>query len=260
MNVRMKLAPVFYTLSQIKFNPISQMNDYVAKFQEVMRHNGFPDFYEDTQTGIIIENSNTTEPNISQKKYHRWVFNNIERNQGYILSNDNLVFHTTNYLDFETFSKDLLRGTKLLHEIVSLSFIDRIGLRYLDLIEPTNNDLSYYIKKEFLGLYNTINGDFKHNFSEALIELTGGKLLVKSFITEDYAILPPDLNPLKLELNPRFKISSKKTRAILDFDFYIENRFELNLESLKEKLDIAHSSISDVFRFSITESAITEWE
>jgi hypothetical protein len=41
---KMSLAPVFYTLAQVQFNPIAQMVDYVPRLQEHLRLNGFPDF------------------------------------------------------------------------------------------------------------------------------------------------------------------------------------------------------------------------
>lgn len=261
MNAQMKLAPVFYTLAQVRFNPISQISEFVPRFQEVMRRNEFPDFYEDTQTTVVIENQNGLEPSVLPKKHTRWIFNNIEKNQGYILTSNSLVFHTTNYTNFNNFLSDLLRGVKFLHEILNLSFIDRLGLRYLDLIEPNLNELTHYIKPDLFGASNIIEGNFKHNFSEMLIETSEGNLVVKSFISKDNAILPPDLSPLNLELNPRFKVLTKEEqRAILDFDFYTEDRFKLDLEILKERLNVAHSAISKAFKASVTESAISEWE
>lgn len=256
----MKLAPVFYTLAQIKFNPVSQLSEYVSKFQEKLRHINFPDFNENEITGLIIRQSNNLEPSINQKKTTKWEFNNIDQTEGYILLNDALSFHTTNYDTFDSFLDKLLNGLELLHEIINISYVDRLGLRYLDLINPnTDKKIDDYLKKEFLGLTNIMKGEFKHSFSETAIEINNGTLVVKSFISNESALLPPDLSPLNLKLSPRFNNLEKGMKSILDTDYFSEKRSIFNLDDIKQQLISSHTIISESFKSSVTDFAIDSW-
>ena len=40
----MKSAPVFFTVAQVRFNPILSLDSYITAIQEHFRRNGFPDF------------------------------------------------------------------------------------------------------------------------------------------------------------------------------------------------------------------------
>jgi hypothetical protein len=42
MSITLSQAPVFYTLAEVKFNPIEQMKDYLPKLQDKLRLKGYP--------------------------------------------------------------------------------------------------------------------------------------------------------------------------------------------------------------------------
>src|SRR6185312_2713096 len=143
MGTRMRHAPVFYTLVQVTFNPVMQMADYVPKMQERLRHEGFPDFEAVQQRRIALKVKVEGEgsPEISTEKGPQiWSFQDASKTAGYLLQPNALVYHTTAYETFDVFGRRLVDGLGLVHEIVGLSFIERIGLRYLDAVAPKEGE------------------------------------------------------------------------------------------------------------------------
>jgi uncharacterized protein (TIGR04255 family) len=43
MRAKMKSAPVYYVIVQVRFNPILSLDTYAAQIQERLRKEGFPD-------------------------------------------------------------------------------------------------------------------------------------------------------------------------------------------------------------------------
>ena len=61
----------------------------------------------------------------------RYTFLNIERTAGFILDQAALSFQATEYEGFERFLEAFLTGLRTVHEMIELSYTERLGLRYL---------------------------------------------------------------------------------------------------------------------------------
>jgi len=121
---KLKNAPLFYTIVQIRFNPIVQMKEYIPKIQDQLRR-GYPDFQTENIVAINIKNASEVLPQeIQNFPVSRWSFSNAKRNEGYLLLSDSLTFHTTQYDSFDEFKAKALEGLKIVNEIVDLSFIE----------------------------------------------------------------------------------------------------------------------------------------
>ena len=148
MTKKLHNAPVFYTLAQIKFNPIVQMDTYVPKIQDELRRSGYPDFNSENQFSLAVRRLDTEQPEINTKKNDRWSFSNSDCTEGYLLLSNALVFHTTAYDSFEDFSEKLIQGLELIQKIIGLSYIESIGLRYLNAVSTdTQNKLEDYLSE-----------------------------------------------------------------------------------------------------------------
>jgi len=260
MGAKMKNAPVFYALAQVKFNPIAQMESYVPNLQEKLRRNGYPDFRKEVvQVGLTVRRLDKEEPEVKGQQHIQWSFMNAQKDEGYLLSADSLVFHSTVYETFDVFSDRLLECLSLVHEAVELAYIERIGLRYLDAVVPEADDaIEDYLNPSLLGLSLSIDGELKHSFSETLSQIGGGTLVARSVITEGGLALPPDLFPLKLQVQPRFSEMAGKT-AVLDTDYFVKKRFDFGLDMVKEQFLRSHGIIDRAFHLSITDHARRVW-
>jgi uncharacterized protein (TIGR04255 family) len=256
---KMSLAPVFYTLAQVQFNPIAQMSDYVAKLQEHLRRSGFPDFRAENQFELTIRRLDEAEPDVMPTQHLRWSFTNTQRTEGYLLLSNALVFHTTTYDTFADFWKKTLSGLKLVHEIVELAYVERIGLRYLDAVTPTGNDtLQQYLNPFLLGFSTNLEGRLSHSFTETVTAIEDGNLVARAVITDGALALSPDLLPLQLQLQPRFT-SINGRNAVLDIDYFVAKRNSFDLIKVQDQLQKAHNIITNAFEVAVTDYAREKW-
>jgi|ERR1700722_6440803 len=260
---KMRRAPVYLTLAQARFNPILALDAYVPKIQDQLRRHGFPD----TQKMMVTTfNMNIAQPNdagpqplpISQTARH--TFSTMDKTAGFILDQGSLSFQTMEYDMFESFSEIFLKGLKTVHEAVSLSYTDRIGLRYLDAVYPgKGKNLSEYLNDAVLGLYGKIDGTLVHAFSETRIKNGDINVTARIIVQDGRVGFPPDLQPAGLELADRFK-ELVGLHAILDTDGSHEHRAAFDLDNVGNCLSAVHNAVTSSFKASVTQHAIESWE
>jgi uncharacterized protein (TIGR04255 family) len=256
---KMSLAPVFYTLAQVQFNPIAQISDYVARLQERLRRGGFPDFQSENQFELTIRRLDESQPDVQPQQHMRWSFMNAQRTEGYLLLSNALVFHTTTYDTFADFLQKTIFGLNLVHEIVELAYVERIGLRYLDAIVPLGNDtLQQYLNPSLLGFSAHLKGRLSHSFTEAVTVIEDGNLVARAVITDGALALSPDLITLQLKLQPRFTEINGQN-AVLDTDYFLINRNSFDLKEIENQLLKAHDIITNAFNVSVTDYAREKW-
>lgn len=257
---KMSLAPVFYTLVQVQFNPIAQMSNYVEGLQERLRKSGFPDFRAENLFELAIRRLDELQPDVQQQQQKRWSFTNIQRTEGYLLLSNALVFHTTTYDTFEDFLNKTIIGLKLIHEIVDLAYVERIGLRYLDAIVPIDNEdgLELYLNPTLLGFSASLEGRLVHSFTETVTTIADGNLVARAVITDGALAMSPDLLPLQLELQSRFTVVNGRN-AVLDTDYSVIKRDSFDLEKIEKQLLESHDIITNAFKISVTDYARTRW-
>lgn len=259
MGVKLEQAPVFYTLAQVKFNPIAQIKEDVPKLQDMLRRKGYPDFREEVLTAIDVRRLEKEQPDIKSQQNLRWSFSNFDRTEGYLLTSDALVFHTTSYNSHADFLEKLIHGLDLVHEVLSLDYVERIGLRYLNAVIPkSEKTLADYLSPTLLGFSSIIQGSLKHNFSEVMADTSNGTLVARAIIINDGLALPPDLSPMPLVMHPKFSTLSGKI-ATLDIDHFSNNRFSFDTQLIKTNLLSLHDTIDATFNASVTEYAFECW-
>lgn len=261
MGVKLRSAPVFYTLVQFKFNSIAKMAEYVPTVQDRLRRKGYPDYREETLMAIDIRRPEDPQVEVQNTQKKRWGFISSKGTEGYLLFPDSLIYHTADYDTFSKFTKNALEGLALVHEIIELSYMDRIGLRYLDSISPKDGEnVEDYISPSLTGLSSLIAGSLNHAFSETAMEIDGGKLIVRSVITENGLALPPDLMPFSLKLPERLSSLNGKN-AVLDVDYFVIQRLDgIDLELIQKQMIASHKIVTDAFNSSVTEHAINTWK
>ena len=261
MGIPLKNPPVYFTLVQVRFNPILKLADYLPSIQEAFRRAGFPDFQ--TQTGFVIkvtmENGQAKPEPQSQQRY---LFGDIAKRHSFLLESASLTLQSTDYGHFELFSKRFEEALERVNEAVGLAFIERVGLRYLDRIAPLQKgeSLQAYIAKEALGLSDLLGGDRAHSYCETLTQLGGVKLLVRVFTHTASLGFPPDIAPpTTLQLLERFISTSPALHAVLDTDGFVERRDQYSIETVHKYLDDIHKVISTTFDDITTPHAKKMW-
>ena len=158
MGVKFRNPPIFYSLSQVRFNVIGEMGDYVQRLQRQWRAK-YPDFSYQALNQLQFQMSGPTQqPEIKQSVTPRWHFKNADQNAGYVLTTESIVFHTTKYETSEAFFSELLTGLKTINEVVDLAYIESVSFRTLDVVSTDSaHGLDFFLNPHLLGLSSQLD-------------------------------------------------------------------------------------------------------
>jgi uncharacterized protein (TIGR04255 family) len=263
MGQKLKDAPLYFTIVQARFNPILALEAYAPKIQESLRKQEFPDVQRAVQSTFNLNLGSPPEDSPAEvpvERSARYTFFNIERTAGFILDKAALSFQTTNYDGFGSFLAQFLKGLRIVHEVVDLSYTQRLGVRYLDAVFPrTDEALSDYLNQSLLGLYGKIDGhQLVHAFSETVTKTDATNVVSRVIIRQGSVGFPPDLQPMNMALAERFRTLTG-IHAILDIDGSYDRRERFDLDRIEEHLTAIHDEITKSFKASVTPHALDVW-
>ncbi|MGL6410887.1 TIGR04255 family protein [Aeromonas veronii] len=262
MGIKLNNAPVYYTLAQVQFNPILGLDAFIPSIQTEMRKAGFPDFRNEIQQQVMVPfggmvNGQMVNPSMSQQS--RYMFGDIDATTHFIVDNNSLILQSTNYDTFDIFSVLFLKGLSILHNALHIDFVERIGLRYLDAVQPKAGEtLKDYLVPEVLGLSMRGEGTLQQSFSETGSLTTAGQLISRVIIREGQIGLPIELNALAPAIASRFT-DTIGLHAIVDTDCFVVQREPFHLDKIKSRLINLHAEISKSFNATVTDFALKAW-
>lgn len=267
MGKKMKSAPVYFTIGQVQHNPLLNLGSYLPVIQERMRKAGFPDFKRAVQVQFDLspgmaarDTDQASQPAV--QRVERFLFADVPSTSGFVLQANSLSFQTTEYETFESFLEQLRLGLSILGDAVGgLSFVERLGLRYLDAVVPaTGETLGQYLANEVLGLPTRMSkAKFAYSFAEAVLLMEGvGQLVSRTVIQNGSLGFPPDLQPDNLKVLERFRTVSGE-HAVVDTDGSFTERQPFDTSQIESRLQALHGLIDESFRATTTDHARTVW-
>jgi uncharacterized protein (TIGR04255 family) len=276
MGTKYEKAPVFYTVGQVRHNPLLSLGAFIPEIQEQMRKAGYPDFMSTPQVQFTFHNSTGGaedghfQPTL--QKTERYLFSNIKGTQGFVMDGSSISFQSTDYETFDVFFAQIEKGLKILSEAVQgLSYFERLGLRYLDAVAPRDGEsFEDYLAREVLGLpacsglaeLNEFNGrplSFHHSFSESKLAVPGiGEAISRVVIQSGTLRFPPDISPEPLKVKQRFQDLSGE-HALLDIDASFAERKEYNASEVSERFHQLHDLLGLCFGATVTDFARNVW-
>ena len=263
MGKKLNNAPVYYTVAQVQFNPILNLDGYISAIQAKMRGRHFPDFRQEVVQQLVLPFGNGEQGKIAAPTLTpqtRYLFGDIPGNARFLLETNALSFQTTDYGTFGAFSGELLAGLAIVHDALHLDFVERIGLRYLDAVQPPEggNSLRDYLVPEVLGLALRDGGQHQHSVSETLVATPAGQLVSRVLIRHGQIGLPLELSALAPKIAPRFTQRSG-LHAVIDTDASSTQREAFDLDAVKNRLTALHGEIEKCFDAIVTEYALNSW-
>jgi uncharacterized protein (TIGR04255 family) len=264
MGTKLKNAPVYFTVAQVQFNPVLNLEGYLPAIQAKMRGAHLPDYRSEVVQRLVLpfgvaEGAQVHTPTLSSQL--RYIFGDISGRASIVLESNTLAFQTTQYETFETFSATFLDGLGIVHDALRLAFVERIGLRYLDAILPlqANESLRDYLVPEVLGLSAHAKGKLQHSISETVSIVGLSQLVTRVLIQEGRVGLPLEIAQLAPAIDPRFTQQEAGVHAIVDNDASIAHREVFDLAKISEHLDFLHDEIKALFESTVTKQALSAW-
>lgn len=261
MGQKMKNAPVYFTIAQVKFNPVLTLPTLIPAIQEYLRKKNYPDFRKSAViTFNLMLNVESENPTPVPQAIEQFSFSNVTNTEVFSLDQGSLSFQVTAYENFERFSAQLVEILDLVHRTVGgLSYVERIGVRYLDAIIPKEDEtLDQYLIPEVLGLYGKLEGQVHHAFSETQIVDDDGSLVARTVIQHGKIGFPPDLQISGLGIAKPFS-EYLGPHALLDTDASYLQRLSFDLVEVVKRLSRLHDKTSVAFRSAVTEHALSTW-
>jgi uncharacterized protein (TIGR04255 family) len=263
MGKKLTNAPVYYTVAQVQFNPVLDLDGYIPAIQAKMREVHFPDYKKEVVQRLVLpfggaEQGPMAAPTVTP--HSRYLFGDMDGRSLFLLDTNALSFQTTRYDTFETFSRALLKGLGILHDALRLDFVERIGLRYLDAVQPSKDGetLRDFLVPEVLGLALRGEGQLQQSVSETIASTAAGQLVSRVLIRHGHVGLPMELGGLAPVIDPRFT-QRESLHAIVDTDASIGHREAFETSKVGARLTALHDEIVKSFKATVTDHAWASW-
>jgi uncharacterized protein (TIGR04255 family) len=261
-----KNAPVVYVIVQVRFSPVLSLKTYVPQIQESFRRTGFPAF--DSRFNFQLAFSvpppagpEPAAPSIPVERTLSYVFSNRDRSQSFVLEQNGLTFHVTDYVDFSWFLDLFLTHLEHINDVISPDSSERIGLRYIDAVLPKpGSKVKDYLIPAVLGLSEQpVEGSLQHAYSETML-LNGNTSTVSRIVVRSGQIaFPPDMAGLPVNINSRFT-EYKDIHAVVDTDSFQTIHSPMEIKKLRANLHHLHDSVENVFNAVTTDFARADWK
>lgn len=277
MGTKYANAPVYFTIGQVRHNPLLSLKSYLPGIQERMRKAGYPDFKSISQMqfafGAVTGGDEVLpfQPGLQQNE--QYTFSNLEGTQGFLFDTSSISFRCTEYDTFEIFYAQLERGLEILSSSVDgLAYFERLGLRYLDALVPREGEnLHQYLAQELWGTpasllnqkISSFEGQpfqFNHSFAEtAAIIPNIGQVVSRVVVQNSELRFPPDLTPDPLKITQRFAGLSRE-HATVDVDASFAERKTYDPSEIKERFGHLHDLVGLFFNATVTDFAREAWK
>lgn len=265
MGEKLRNPPLYFTLAQILFNEILDFDDYLPAIRAKLVEIGFADLQKNTIQRVIIEHwKGEAVPNIT--KTDQIIALDITGETSFIVDFNSLTLQTTNYRSFTEFMTLFVSVLKFLNALVpnGISVVNRMGIRYLNLIDPKVESLQYelstFLLPEVLGPLNNLpSGDLlKRNYMESEIQVDQETVRTRVVLLRGPAGFPPDISTEWLIIPEKLKRVAG-LHVIVDIDASTIERQSFDLKTIENRLVSMHSSIDKVFMSLTTENARKMW-
>lgn len=251
-------SPLIVVLAQVRMTPVLDLESYIPKLQNSLRSRGYPRL-------LTRKTKTTRQDSMGQTDLEEstdWVFSDKQAQFCFVVGERSLALVTSAYDSFDDFASRLEEGLGLVHEVIEVTGVERLGLRYVDLIEPSvEKPLSYFVESSVLGVSLEEFGRRLSGFTRATFQTAEDRrLFVQTVERPAGLIIPPDLISLQLKLRkPEFM---ETAFGILDFDHFSEYAQAVDYstdEILKEFWGL-HDVVDKAFRKVTTEEAKRDWK
>lgn len=266
---RLKAAPLVHVLVQVVFPPVPHWGERLDALKSAFYGAGFirPGKVQVTEMQLGVPDQSVWQAEhrlIEQDRY-------CDKNERFALtfSDAGVVMQTSGYKSFRHLKSLMEAVLRPLEEIMQVAVVDRIGLRYVDLVQlQVGEHFGEYVHNGLLGFpfkQSPQLGVARVGFSTQSIGLTAvGPLAIRSAILPPGQFLPPDLESFGLRAPER--VDAARPGLVVDFDHFslfsgagAQPAMAFRTEAILNHLETLHTVVKDAFLAIATDHAIAAW-
>lgn len=257
---KLSQSPLIHVVAQLAFSsPVYGIERSLGSLQESLRSVGYSEVVASLEQSIVFTPQGSPESTTAEP---RWDFLSDNRLWSVLLTRSMVVLQTSAYDTFEDFSDRLAQVAEIVLTTLSVSKLQRIGLRYIDRIEcEAGEQLDQYVDASLLGYPRSLESKLQatrlFSRSDTLLQTPNGMLAIRS-LEAPHTALPPDLALSPLTHRP---VSTTELPVlILDFD-----HFRLGSIPATDAQDVIadfwalHDGLDHAFRTVATTFALHKW-
>jgi len=253
-------SPLVLALCQVRFSPLMRMEqEYIPGIQDQLRLAGYK-----INASAQIQKVAVTNQGPKMVVQPHWEFQEKDRTASVVVNPGFAVLQTTKYDTFDKFMPRLLEAINIIDSVVKGILVQRVGLRYINLIRPrTGESWQDYLRQELHGINNPpFKSDTVEQTHQTSGETENGKLVLRLWQNRSGVALPPDLAVHQLAVPPKAQNLGSNLATIVDIDHYQEGLSEDYSEELLTKICWSlQNEIKELFEDSIaTPKALEAWE
>lgn len=260
--VPLSKQPLILVLCQVRFSPVRMLAEYIPAIQDEFRRHSFPIEY----AGKIHQLS-ITPTGMQSSEQDRWEYRTKDELWSVTVLQDRVVLQTTGYANFEAFADHLSHAVQTVlskTEQDKLGVVQRVGLRYVNLVKPRpNEDYRYYLRPGFHGVSDEVFRAHSHRLhvesvGRTTVGDTEGTMIVRVVQNDQGFDLPPDL--VGGAPKHQSRVVAGELATLVDMDQFIEGRFDPSTEWVVARTFEMHDHLIETFhKHVVTEQAIEVW-
>jgi uncharacterized protein (TIGR04255 family) len=256
--MHLRNAPLVHVLAQVVFSPVLSIANRVAEIQSRLSAVGFPRLVEGTIQQLSLAGEAT--PTVSTRR--RWDFLDKDCTTGFELSESWLVLSTTAYSSAEPFLELLRRGVEILQDTTDVQLVERLGLRYIDLVRLGPDELfEQYVQPGLLAFPFARSPELKATVqtlrTEAVASTAVGSLVVRSMLLPAGQLVPSDLDSSVLVYPTGLR--TDRPSLALDFDHYVEHVLDFKSSVILDLMGQLREASRESFKVAVTPFAFERW-
>ena len=256
--------PLYYSLAQLVFNEIPSLENYIPKIAESLSLLRFTDYQPIEIDSVQFSIEQGSEAKIQTVKKQQWNFFNKEKKSVFSINTNTMVLSTAEYKGCNDFTETVIKGIDAINSVKELDFIDRIGVRHIDLVIPSEDKKAHeYISPNLHGINNSDSLKRVNQMTESAFTDGSRWIVCRNMLREFPAgLIAPEsfMGLIELNVDSKFTLPSNQEIACIDIDAFIQDRLSFDLQGIEQNLYELRKSMEPVFRSSITELALGEWK
>jgi uncharacterized protein (TIGR04255 family) len=250
--------PLAYVVAELRISPYYSLKEAIPRLQNALREH-FPRTIEGSE--LVIDPSSPPAPQPV------WQLISERGERGVFVSTRSISLHATAYADFPDF---LERWTHVFSAISGAElnpFVERAGLRYVDLIVPGDNrQPQEYLSERLQGVPTMEGSAIQSSICGATLSVNGLTLQVHTAApTPEGMLFAPNFNALPLQKPPIMRAAEERTKnkkhvGYIDTDCWAVMQKVFDAQELRGLYERLHNHISGMFTALLSDLALKEWK
>jgi len=255
--IKLEHSPLVLVLCQVRFSPILAMGEYFPKIQDRLRLKGYP-----LVNNAAIQETIFTPTGMTTVQRQHWRVQDKSETSSIIVTESFIAVQTTAYAVFEDFLERVILALDTVAAEVKELFVQRIGLRYVDLVRPPKElPWTDYVRPGLQGIQsNVFTEGTQTQLHQSVAQTARGSMIIRLIQNRDGQTLPPDLiePEHKSRLHP--ELGPGELLTILDLDHFSAHQKNYDAAWLRDEACLLHDDLDRVFRESLfTPAAFSAW-